>query len=296
MLQSAPRASPTHLQIETGVTPDQYCQEKVAQSGSSFYYSFLFLPAERRRAITALYAWCREVDDVVDDTHDTGLAHQQLDWWRAELRRLFDGAPTHPTTQALQPHVAGAALPQGEMAEVLDGMEMDLTQTRYLDEAGLNRYCHCVAGVVGTLSARLFGYTDPKTLEFAEKLGLSLQLVNILRDVGEDARRGRIYLPVSTLQQFQVPASEILKGQHSERFVALMQYHAERARRLYREALAALPRQDRRAQRAGLLMGAIYHALLDELEASQFQVLSQRIGLTPLRKLWIAWKTWIRNS
>ena len=191
---------------------------------------------------------------------------------------------------------AGAGLPQAEMAEVLDGMEMDLTQTRYLDEAGLNRYCHCVAGVVGTLSARLFGYTDPKTLEFAEKLGLSLQLVNILRDVGEDARRGRIYLPVNTLQQFQVPASEILKGQHSERFVALMQYHAERARKLYREALAALPRQDRRAQRAGLLMGAIYHALLDELEASQFQVLSQRIALTPLRKLWIAWKTWIRNS
>jgi len=278
------------------VTPDQYCQEKVAQSGSSFYYSFLFLPPERRRAITALYAWCREVDDVVDDTHDPALAHQQLDWWRGELRRLFEGEPTHPVTQALQPHVKAAGLPHAEMSEVLDGMEMDLTQTRYLDETGLNRYCHCVAGVVGTLSARLFGYSEARTLVFAEKLGLSLQLVNILRDVGEDARRGRIYLPVDTLQRFQVPASEILQGKHSERFVALMQYHAGRARTLYHEALELLPRQDRRAQRAGLLMGAIYHALLDEIERSEFQVLNQRIALTPLRKLWIAWKTWLRNS
>ncbi len=278
------------------MTPDQYCQEKVAQSGSSFYYSFLFLPAERRRAITALYAWCREVDDVVDDTHDPGLAHQQLDWWRGELRRLFEGEPTHPVTQALQPHIKAAGLPHAEMSEVLDGMEMDLTQSRYLDETGLNRYCHCVAGVVGTLSARLFGYSDAHTLVFAEKLGHSLQLVNILRDVGEDARRGRIYLPVDTLQRFQVPASEILQGKHSERFVALMQYHASRARTLYREALELLPRQDRRAQRAGLLMGAIYHALLDEIERSDFQVLNQRIALTPLRKLWIAWKTWVRNS
>ncbi len=277
------------------MTPDQYCQDKAAQSGSSFYYSFLFLPPERRRAITALYAWCREVDDVVDDTHDAGLAHQQLDWWRAELRRLYDGAPTHPVTKALQPHLAACGLPASEMSEVLDGMEMDLTQTRYLDEAGLARYCHCVAGVVGTLSARIFGYSDPRTLEFADKLGLSLQLVNILRDVGEDARRGRIYLPVDTLQRFQVPASEILQGKHSERFVALMQYQAGRARALYREALDLLPRQDRRAQRAGLVMGAIYHALLDEIEQSQFQVLNQRVALTPLRKLWIAWKTWLAN-
>lgn len=289
------RPIPPPNRFETGVTPDQYCQDKAAQSGSSFYYSFLFLPPERRRAITALYAWCREVDDVVDDTHDAGLAHQQLDWWRGELRRLYEGAPTHPVTKALQPHLADCGLPASEMSEVLDGMEMDLTQTRYLDEAGLTRYCHCVAGVVGTLSARIFGYTDPNTLLFADKLGLSLQLVNIIRDVGEDARRGRIYLPVDTLQRFQVPASEILKGQHSDRFVALMQYEAGRARALYREALALLPRQDRRAQRAGLVMAAIYYALLDEIEHSDFQVLNQRIALTPLRKLWIAWKTWLGN-
>ncbi|MGO4305721.1 MULTISPECIES: presqualene diphosphate synthase HpnD [unclassified Cupriavidus] len=278
------------------MTPDQYCQDKAAQSGSSFYYSFLFLPPERRRAITALYAYCREVDDIVDDSHDAGVAHQRLDWWRAELRRLYDGNPTHPVTQALQPHLAPCGLPQSEMAEVLDGMEMDLAQSRYLDEAGLNRYCHCVAGVVGMLSARIFGFTDPKTLAFADKLGLSLQRINIVRDVGEDARRGRIYIPVDTLQRFQVPAADILQARHSDRFVALMQDQADKARALYREALALLPRQDRRAQRAGLVMAAIYHALLDEVQASQFQVLTQRIALTPLRKLWIAWKTWLRNG
>lgn len=278
------------------MTPDQYCQEKAAQSGSSFYYSFLFLPPERRRAITALYAWCREVDDVADETHDLAMAQQQLLWWRAELQRLFAGDPTHPTTRALQPHLAPCGLTLPMLSEVLDGMEMDLTQTRYLDEIALDRYCHCVAGVVGTMSARIFGYRDPATLEFAEKLGRSLQLVNIVRDVGEDARRGRIYLPVNVLQRFEVPAADILQGRHSDRFVSLMQYQAERARTLYREALAVLPREDRRAQRAGLVMGAIYQTLLDEIEASDFQVLHQRISLTPVRKLWIAWKTWMRNG
>lgn len=278
------------------MTPDQYCQEKAAQSGSSFYYSFLFLPPERRRAITALYAWCREVDDVVDETRDASLAQQQMAWWHAEVNRLFAGEPTHPTTQALQPHLASCGLTQSMMAEVLEGMEMDLAQTRYLDEIGLDRYCHCVAGVVGTMSARIFGYSDPRTLEFAEKMGLSLQLVNIIRDVGEDARRGRIYLPVNVLQRYEVPAADIMQGRHSDRFVALMQYHADRARAFYKEALDLLPPADRRAQRAGLLMGAIYQTLLDEIEASRYQVLNQRISLTPMRKLWIAWKTWMRNS
>lgn len=277
------------------MTPDQYCQDKVAQSGSSFYYSFVFLPPERRRAITALYAWCREVDDVVDDTQDAAVAHQQLAWWRTELQRLFAGQPGHPVTQALQPHLGSCGLTQADMNEVLDGMEMDLSQSRYLDEIGLERYCHCVAGVVGTMSARIFGFTDPRTLEYAEKLGLCLQLVNILRDVGEDARRGRIYLPVNTLQRFQVPVSEINQGTHSDRFVALMTHQAARARELYREALATLPPADRRAQRPGLVMAAIYLTLLDEIEATGFQVLHQRISLTPMRKLWIAWKTWMRN-
>jgi phytoene synthase len=277
------------------VTPDQYCQDKAAPGGSLPYYSFLFLPTERRRAITALYAFRRELEAIIDESHDAGVAHQRLDWWRGELRRLYDGQPSHPVTQALQPHIAPCGLPQSEFSEMLDGMEMDLTQTRYLDEAGLKRYCQCAGGAMGVLSARVLGFSDPRTLDFARQLGLSMQRATIVRDVGEDARQGRIYLPVDTLQRHEVPAADILQSRYSERFVALMREQAEVARTLYREALALLPRQDRRAQRAALVMAAISHAQLDEIEASQFQVLTQRIALTPMRMLWIAWKTWLRN-
>jgi phytoene synthase len=276
------------------VTPDQYCQDKAAPGGSLPYYSFLFLPTERRRAITALYAFRRELEAIIDESHDAGVAHQRLDWWRGELRRLYDGQPSHPVTQALQPHIAPCGLPQSEFSEMLDGMEMDLTQTRYLDEAGLKRYCQCAGGAMGVLSARVLGFSDPRTLDFARQLGLSMQRATIVRDVGEDARQGRIYLPVDTLQRHEVPAADILQSRYSERFVALMREQAEVARTLYREALALLPRQDRRAQRAALVMAAISHAQLDEIEASQFQVLTQRIALTPMRMLWIAWKTWLR--
>lgn len=276
------------------MTPHQYCQDKAAQSGSSLYYSFLFLPQERRRAITALHAWRRELDDLVHDSHDTGVALQRLDWWRAEVRRLFDGNPTHPVTHALQPY--RDALLDSEMAEVLNGMEMDLSQSRYLDEAGLNRYCQAVGSAFGRLNARVLGFTDPRTLAFAERLWLSLLRVRMIRDVGEDARRGRIYIPVDTLQRFQVPAADILQSRHSDRFVALMRDQTERARTLRREACDLLPRQDRRAQRAAVVLCAISHALLDEIEASEFQILQQKIALTPLRKLWIAWKTWLRNG
>ncbi|MBV8273333.1 MAG: presqualene diphosphate synthase HpnD [Cupriavidus sp.] len=276
------------------MTPDQYCQDKAAQSGSSFYYSSLLLPPERRRALTALHAWRLELDAIVGESHDAGLAHQRLDWWRAELRRLYDGSASHPVCLALQPHLG--LLPQTEMAEVLEGTEMDLAQSRYLDEIGLARYCRATGGAFARLAARLLGYTDPRTLESAEKLGLSMQRVRILREVGQDARNGRIYIPVETLQRFEVPAADILQSRHSERFVTLMREQAAQARALYREALDMLPRPDRRPQRASLAFAAIQHALLDEIEASEFQVLSQRIALTPMRKLWIAWKTWLKNG
>ena len=276
------------------MTPEQYCQQKAAQSGSSFYYSFLFLPPERRRAITALYAFCREVDDVVDETSDPQVARVTLDWWRKEVAQMLAGQPGHPVTQALQPHLQAFDIRGEHLLAVIDGMEMDLTQTRYLDFVALDRYCWHVASVVGLMSARIFGYSDERTLQYAEKLGLAFQLTNIIRDVGEDARRGRIYLPVSELQQFGVPASDILNAKHSERFEALMRFQTERAQRYYDEALALLPAQDRRPQRAGLIMAAIYRALLVEIERDGFRVLQHRISLTPLRKLWLAWKTWIR--
>ena len=275
------------------MTPEAYCQQKAAGSGSSFYYSFLFLPRERRRAITALYAFCREVDDVVDETADVQLAATKLAWWRQEIALLLEGKPQHPVSRALQPALGPYGITAARLNEIIDGMQMDLTQTRYLDFAGLERYCYHVAGVVGMLSAGIFGYSDARTLEYARNLGTAFQLTNIIRDVGEDARKNRIYLPVTDLQRFGVSAADLLQARHSEAFVELMRFQAERARQYYAQAMAALPDADRRAQRPGLIMAAIYCALLQEIERDGFQVLTQRTSLTPLRKLWIAWKTWL---
>jgi phytoene synthase len=275
------------------MTPDEYCQQKAAASGSSFYYSFLFLPAERRRAITALYAFCREVDDVVDETSEMQVAAAKLAWWRTELANLFGGNPQHPVTKALAPFVEKYSLSREHLNEIIDGMEMDLTQTRYLDWPGLEGYCHRVAGVVGLLAARIFGYTDTRTLEYARELGIAFQLTNIIRDVGEDARKNRIYLPMDELKRFEVPAADILNGRQTAQFKALMEFQDRRARSYYDRALAALPRADRRAQRPGLVMAAIYRTLLDEIARDGFHVLTQKISLTPLRKFWIAWRTWI---
>ncbi|RJG01115.1 presqualene diphosphate synthase HpnD [Noviherbaspirillum sedimenti] len=277
------------------MSPDEYCQEKAAKSGSSFYYSFLFLPPERRRAITALYAFCREVDDTVDDCTDVSVARNKLMWWRKEITAMLNGSPSHPVTLALQPHLVPFALDGQHLLAIIDGMEMDLDQTRYLDYAGLQRYCWHVAGVVGILSASIFGYTQPQTLQYAEKLGLAFQLTNIIRDVGEDARIGRIYLPVNELQQFNVTAADLLNARHSDNFEKLMRFQVQRAQSVYDEAFALLPAADRRAQRPGLMMAAIYRTLLTEIERDSYHVLNQRISLTPIRKLWLAWKTYVRG-
>ena len=263
------------------MTPEQYVQQKAAGSGSSFYYAFLFLPAARRAAITAFYAFCREVDDVVDEVSDAGVARTKLAWWQAEVAKSFAGQATHPVMQALMPHTAAYGIEERHLQAVIEGCQMDLEQTRYLDFAGLSRYCHLVAGVVGEVAARIFGQAEAATTEYAHRLGLAFQLTNIIRDVGEDAMMGRIYLPVSELQQFDVKAHEILKRQYSDRFTALMRFQAERAHRLYDEALALLPDADRRAQKPGLMMASIYRTLLREIEAENFQVLHQRIALTP---------------
>lgn len=274
------------------MSPDAYCQERAARSGSSFYYSFMFLPTQRRMAITALYAFCREVDDVVDECTDVSVARSKLTWWREEIRRLEAGSPEHPVTRALLPHIAPFALQYAHLRDIIDGMEMDLDQTRYLDFEGLRLYCHRVAGVVGILAASIFGVSDPRTLDYAEKLGLAFQLTNIIRDVGEDARIGRIYLPLADLKAYGVSPQDILSTRPSPAFVSLMQFQSERARRVYHEALALLPECDRRAQRTGLIMASIYATLLGEIEADGFRVLTHRTSLTPLRKLWLAWRTW----
>ena len=277
------------------MTPDEYCQDKAVQSGSSFYYSFLFLPPERRRAITALYAWCRELDDVADSQGDRGVARRKLDWWAQEVRDLYAGAPTHPVTRALQPFLAPFGIQRRQLMEVIDGMRMDLDDVRYLDFESLKLYCRRAAGVVGEMSAGIFGYSDAQTLVYADWLGLAFQLTNIIRDVGEDARMGRVYLPQQDLIRHGLSRQQFLSGraglEEQPAFRALMAEQAARARDAYREAFAALPEVDRNRQRPGLIMAAIYVALLDEIERSGYAVLNQRIALTPLRKFWLACRT-----
>ena len=272
------------------MTPQDYVQQKAAASGSSFYYAFLFLPPHRRAAITAFYAFCREVDDVVDEVLDPSVAAQKLHWWQMEVQSSFAGNAQHPVMKALMPLTADFGITAQHLQEVIAGCQMDLSQTRYLDFAGLQSYCHLVAGVVGEVAARIFGQSQDQTTHYAHQLGLAFQLTNIIRDVGEDALRGRIYLPVNELQQFNVSAKDILERRDSPAFQALMSFQYERAQGLYEKALAALPQADWRSQKPGLMMASIYRTLLVEIQAAGFPVLRQRVALTPLRKFWLAWK------
>lgn len=277
------------------MTPDEYCQQKAVASGSSFYYSFMFLPQERRRAITALYAYCREVDDVVDECTDAGVASTKLAWWRDEIAKLYDGKPQHPVTKALAGAIVTYNIQQQHMLELIDGMAMDLEYNRYPDFETLKLYCHRVAGVVGLMSASIFGYSDKQTLEYATELGLAFQLTNIIRDVGEDARRNRIYLPLDELAKFSVAESDIQAASETENFQRLMTFQMDRALNYYDAAFSKLPAADRKPQIPGIIMAGIYRALLEEIRADGCKVLKQRTSLTPLRKLWIASKTWLKG-
>ena len=273
------------------MTPQEYCQEKTASSGSSFYYSFLFLPAETRRAITALYAFCREVDDVVDECHELAVAQKKLDWWRNEIALAFTGKAQHPVCIELQRLIPEYELDQSLFQEIINGMQMDLTQSRYADLDELKQYCYRAASVVGLLSARLFGYADNATETYAHDLGMAFQLTNIIRDVKEDALRGRIYLPQQMLRQFDVAKSALTADTSSPQLRNLLRELADHAEAYYASAMQALPEGDRWNQRSGLIMAAIYHAVLKRIQANDYDVMAGRTSLPTLSKLWIAWRT-----
>jgi phytoene synthase len=276
------------------MTPDEYCQQKAAPSGSSFYYSVLFLPEERRRAIVALYAFCREVHDIVDETSDDTVARTKLAWWRREIESIYHRRPRHPVARALAESVPAYGLQEARFQEVIDGLAMDLDYNAYPDFEALQVYCHRVAGVVGILSAQIFGFKDNRTLDYAAELGLALQLTKIVRNVGEDARRNRIYLPLHEMAEFGVTSDDIAKRRETEAFRKLMDFQIARTESYYDRARAKLPAADRKAQRPGLVMAAIYRTLLREIKNDGSHVLTRRVALTPVRKLWIAWKTWMR--
>ena len=272
-----------------------YCHQKVAESHSSFLSGFRFLSVEKRNAITVLYAFCRELDDVVDGCTDLNVAQITLNWWRSDLEKVFNNEmPEHPVHQALKDIRASFDLPKNEFEALIDGMQMDLEQARYGSFDELKLYCHRVAGVVGRLIARILGFSNPKTLEYADKMGLALQLTNIIRDVGEDARQGRIYLPIEEMQKFDVPANVIMQCKPTENFAQLMQFQVNRARETYREAMLLLPAEDKKSQKVGLIMAAIYYALLNEIDRDGAQnVLTYKIAIPSPRKKRIALKTWL---
>jgi phytoene synthase len=277
------------------MTPNQYCKQKTAKSGSSFYYSFMFLSAEKREAITALYAFCREVDDIVDECSELQVAQVKLAWWRDEIEKLYQRTPIHPVTKALLPHVTKFNLDQALFNEIIDGMEMDLNFNRYADFKQLQLYCYRVASVVGLLTAQIFGFNQRKTLKYAHDLGMAFQLTNIIRDVGEDARRKRIYLPLDELAQFNVTEDDILKSRESANVKALMDFQIHRAESFYDKALSQLPDEDRKSQIVGLMMAAIYRTLLREIQADGAEkVLNSRIALGALRKLTLALRAWFK--
>ena len=277
------------------MTPEQYCQDKTAKSGSSFYYSFLFLPKKKRLAITALYAFCREVDDIADAEMENNIKLVKLEWWRSEIESLFSGSANHPVTHALVTPIHDFNLEKKYFLEIIDGMEMDLEKVRFANFEDLNLYCYRVAGVVGLLSASIFGYKDVQTLEYAKKLGLALQLTNIIRDVYEDSRRDRLYLPLDELEKFSVTERDIFERKNTESFQKLMQFHTERAHQCYREAFDTLPLQDRYTQKTGTIMAAIYENTLNEMEADGLQILKHKVVIPPLRKIIIALKTFFKE-
>lgn len=272
-----------------------YCRQKAAESHSSFLSGFRFLSVEKRNAITVLYAFCRELDDVVDGCTDPNVAQITLNWWRSDLDKVFNNEmPEHPVHQALKDIRASFDLPKNEFEALIDGMQMDLEQARYGSFDELKLYCHRVAGVVGRLIARILGFSNPKTLEYADKMGLALQLTNIIRDVGEDARQGRIYLPIEEMQKFDVPANVIMQCKPTDNFAKLMQFQVDRARETYREAMLLLPAEDKKSQKVGLIMAAIYYALLNEIDRDGAQnVLTYKIAIPSPRKKRIALKTWL---
>jgi 15-cis-phytoene synthase len=279
------------------MSPLEYCKQKAAQSGSSFTVSFIFLPKTQREAMTVLYAFCREVDDVVDECSDYAVAQTKLNWWKSEVANLYANTPQHPVTRALQPVIKQFNLAQEHFLEIIDGMEMDLKFNRYEDFKQLQLYCYRVASVVGLLSAQIFGFKNRKTLKYAHDLGMAFQLTNIIRDVGEDARRGRIYLPLDELRKAKVSEDDILQSRETPQVKELIEYQIERAETYYDKALRELPAEDAKQQRTGLMMAAIYRTLLREIKAdSAEKVLNFKTKIPPLRKFMLAMQTYFKYA
>ena len=284
------------------MTPQEYCKQKTKESHSSFLTAFIFLKKEKREALTALYAFCREVDDIADECLDHEIASRKLNWWREEIERLFKSEPQHPVSKALHPFISHFNLSKNYFIEIIDGMEMDVKFNRYESFEQLQLYCYRVASCVGILSANIFGFKNKNTLDFAKNLGIALQLTNIIRDLGEDARRGRIYIPLDELKKLDVSEEEIISLKNSKKIKDLVKNQVGRAKQFYDLAIKTLPTEDKKSQKIGLVMGNIYYVLLNEiLKDDPEKILNQKTILPGFRKLRISILTmlgfsWIRKT
>ena len=284
------------------MTPQEYCKQKTKESHSSFLTAFIFLKKEKREALTALYAFCREVDDIADECLDHEIASRKLNWWREEIERLFKSEPQHPVSKALHPFISHFNLSKNYFIEIIDGMEMDVKFNRYESFEQLQLYCYRVASCVGILSANIFGFKNKNTLDFAKNLGIALQLTNIIRDLGEDARRGRIYIPLDELKKLDVSEEEIISLKNSKKIKDLVKNQSDRAKQFYDLAIKTLPAEDKKSQKIGLVMGNIYYVLLNEiLKDDPEKILNQKTILPGFRKLRISILTmlgfsWIRKT
>lgn len=284
------------------MTPQEYCKQKTKESHSSFLTAFIFLKKEKREALTALYAFCREVDDIADECLDHEIASRKLNWWREEIERLFKSEPQHPVSKALHPFISHFNLSKNYFIEIIDGMEMDVKFNRYESFEQLQLYCYRVASCVGILSANIFGFKNKNTLDFAKNLGIALQLTNIIRDLGEDARRGRIYIPLDELKKLDVSEEEIISLKNSKKIKHLVKNQVDRAKQFYDLAINTLPTEDKKSQKIGLVMGNIYYVLLNEiLKDDPEKILNQKTILPGFRKLRISILTmlgfsWIRKT
>jgi len=274
------------------MTPEQYCRDKTRGSGSSFFYAFLFLSEEKRRAMLALYAFCREVDDIADEIKEQDVALPKLAFWREELGRAFNDQPRHPVGRELYWVKQHFAIDEELLAEILDGMLMDVMRKPILKGSDLSLYIYRVAGVVGLLSIEVFGYQHRKSRDFATSLGEALQLTNILRDVAEDARIGRIYFPQDDRIRYRISDQDFKDGTCNQAMQQLLGEYADKAEAAYQQALSYLPAEDRISLRPSIVMGCIYYAYMKELRSINFDVWQHPIRILPLRKIWIAWRSW----
>ena len=279
------------------MTPEQYCEKKTRGSGSSFFYAFLFLSPEKRRAMMALYAFCREVDDIADDTQDKELAQKKLMFWKKEIESVFRDEAQHPVGMELMWTRKHFPIDKEMLDEMIEGMLMDVSGKPIVTDEDLNLYCYRVAGVVGLMSIAVFGFTQEASKTFALRMGDALQFTNILRDVYEDTRIGRIYLPQQTRAKFKVTDQDIRTGfgndeEKNRNLRDLLAHYAEKAEQAYQDALKALPAEDRKSLTPSLMMGAIYYAHLHRLREINFDVWHRHARISPLRKIWIAYRAW----